>query len=77
VIINVRAGDGRTTADRMLGEVARIRSDDDVRTSVLGRFAHRTKVTAVVADLSDPKDAGTKKALARIKRALARRGERG
>jgi hypothetical protein len=61
----------------MLGEVARIRSDDDVRTSVLGRFAHRTKVTAVVADLSDPKDAGTKKALARIKRALARRGERG
>jgi hypothetical protein len=41
------------------------------------RAAHRTKVTAVVADLSDPKDAGTKKALARIKRALAQRGERG
>jgi hypothetical protein len=28
----------------------------------------------VVADLSDPKDAGTKKALTRIKRALAQRG---
>jgi hypothetical protein len=74
VVVNVRARDHREAADRMLEEIARIRSDDDVRTAVLGRFSHRTKVTAVVADLSDPKDSGTKKALTRIKRALAQRG---
>jgi energy-coupling factor transporter ATP-binding protein EcfA2 len=73
VVVNVRARGDRAAAERMLDEIARIRSDDDVRAAVLGRFAHRTKVTAVVADLSDPKDAGTKKALARIKRALAAR----
>ena len=74
VVVNVRVRDDRAAAERMLDEIARIRSDDDVRAAVLGRFAHRTKVTAVVADLSDPKDAGTKKALTRIKRALAPRG---
>ena len=74
VVVNVRARDDRDAAEGMLDEIARIRSDDAVRTAVLGRFAHRTKVTAVVADLSDPKDAGTKKALTRIKRALAPRG---
>ena len=58
----------------MLDEIARIRSDDAVRAAVPGRFAHRTKVTAVVADLSDPRDAGTRKALTRIKRAIAQRG---
>ena len=74
VVVNVRARGDRDAAERMLDEIARIRSDDDVRTAVLGRFAHCTKVTAVVADLSNPKDAGTKKALTRIKRALAQRG---
>ncbi len=74
VVVNVRARDDRDAAEPMLEEIARIRSDDAVRAAVLGRFAHRTKVTAVVADLSDPKDSGTKKALTRIKRALAQRG---
>ncbi len=74
VVVNVRAREDRDAAERMLEEIARIRSDDAVRTAVLGRFAHRTKVTAAVADLSDPKDSGTKKALTRIKRALAQRG---
>lgn len=74
VVVNVRARDDRDAAERMLEEIARIRSDDAVRTAVLGQFAHRTKVTAVVADLSDSKDSGTKKALTRVKRALAQRG---
>ncbi len=64
VIINAWRDHDRGAAERMIDEIARIRSDDDVRTSILGRFAHRTKVAAVVANLSDPKDAGTKKALA-------------
>jgi hypothetical protein len=76
VVVNVRARDDRDAAERMLGEIVRIRSDDDVRIAVLGRFAHRTEVTVVVTDLSDPKDAGTKKALTRINRALAQRDRR-
>lgn len=71
---DVRERDDRAAAERMLDDIGRLRDDDDVRAAVLGRFAHRTKVTAVVADLSDPEDAGTKNALARIKRALAQRG---
>ena len=74
VVVNLRARDDRAGAERMLDETTWLRSDDDVRSAVLGRFSHRTKVTAVVADLSDPKDAGTKKALTRIKRALTQRG---
>ena len=68
------AGPARSGMTALLDEIARIRSDDAVRAAVPGRFAHRTKVTAVVADLSDPRDAGTRKALTRIKRAIAQRG---
>jgi hypothetical protein len=74
VVINLREGDDRDAADRMLADVARIRRDDDVWTSILGRFGDRPKVAAVLADLSDAKNAGTKKALARIKRAMTNRG---
>ncbi len=74
VVVNVRAGEQRAAADAMLGEIARIRSDDAVRTSILGRFGHRIPVTTVVADLANPKDLGTKKAMARVRRAIARRG---
>jgi hypothetical protein len=76
VVVNVRAGDDRKSADTMLSQIARLRADDEIRAAVLGRFAHRTPVTAVVADLSNRKDPGTKKALARIKRAMARRMDR-
>jgi hypothetical protein len=69
----VRDRADRAVAERMLDEIARIRSDDAVRTSLLGRFAHHSKITAVVGNLSDPKDAGTRKALTRIKRALVQR----
>ncbi|CAN5459990.1 hypothetical protein BH09MYX1_BH09MYX1_66910 [soil metagenome] len=37
----------------MLAEIARIRSDDDILSSVVSRGGQRTKITAVVADLSD------------------------
>ena len=74
VVIDVRAGEDRAGAEAMLREIARIRSDAEVRMSMLGRFGHRIPVTTVVADLTDPKDPGTKKALARVKRAIARRG---
>ena len=73
VVVNVRADSERPAAESMAGEVARIRSDDEVRAAVLGQFGHKIPVTVLVANLADPKDAGTKKAIARIKRAIAKR----
>jgi hypothetical protein len=73
VIVNVREDRERLEAERMLIEIARIRASEEVRTAVLGRLAHRTPVTALIANLAEPKDPGTKKALARIKRVFARK----
>lgn len=42
---------------------------------VLGWHHHRLPVTAVVANLADPKDAGLKKAITRLKRAIAKAKE--
>ena len=74
IVINVRADEDRTVADAMLAEVARIRRNQEIRTSILGLFGSRTPVTAVVADLLNPKDPGTRKAIDRVKRVLTRRG---
>jgi hypothetical protein len=40
---------------------------------VVGLRGNKLPVTAVIADLSNPKDAGLKKAVARVKRATKRR----
>lgn len=53
-----------------LGEVARLRKDREVFDDVIGIRGQRTPVTAVVADLSDPRDPGLRKAVNRIKRAM-------
>lgn len=76
VVVNVRADQDRVEADRLVEEVGRIRSDDELRTALLGRSARRQRITAVVANVADPKDPGTKKATARIKSAVARRTRR-
>jgi hypothetical protein len=74
VVLNVRAQDAHEAAERMLPEIARLRTDDEIRIAVLGRFAHRMPVTAVVADLANAKDPGTRKAIARAKRTIVQRG---
>ena len=56
--------------ERMLEDLKRIRRDEEVFDDVLGQGGKRTPITAVVADLSDPKDPGTRKAVARIKRSM-------
>jgi hypothetical protein len=71
VIINVRDEHERERAATVLTEVARLRKDAevfaDLRPAVAGG---RTPITAVVADLTDRKDPGTRKALARVRRTL-------
>ena len=45
----------------------------EVYRDVLGHRGNKLPVTTVIADLSNPKDVGLKKAVARVKRATKRR----
>jgi hypothetical protein len=72
VIVNVRDKDERERADAVLTDLARLRQDAgvfaDLRPALVGG---RTPITAVIADLTDRKDPGTRKALARVRRLLS------
>jgi hypothetical protein len=70
VVVNVRGQAERGSGETLLAEVARLRKDQAVFDDVLGRRGSKVPITAVVANLADPKDAGTKKALARVRRVL-------
>jgi hypothetical protein len=69
VVVNVRDG-GHLEAEAMLRDVGRMRSDRSVFDEIFGWKGRRTPITAVAADLADPRDPGLRKAIARIKRAL-------
>jgi hypothetical protein len=73
IVINLRAADDRRAAEALVEDIARLRKDDAVFRDVLGHRGNKLPVTAIVADLSNPKDAGLKKAIARVKRTTRRR----
>jgi hypothetical protein len=77
VVVNVPGPAERAQAERLLREVARIRNDEAVFEDVLSFRGHRIPITAVIADLADPADAGRKKALARVRRAIKAAVDRG
>jgi hypothetical protein len=60
----------RGTKEALVAQVARLRTDPQVYDDVMGVRDNKIPITAVVADLSNPKDAGLKKAVARVKRAM-------
>ena len=75
--MNVRSDADRHAADALIEDVARLRKDDAVFRDVMGPRGHKLPVTAIVANLSNlsnPKDAGLKKAVARVKRGTRRGG---
>jgi len=59
--------------DAVIEDVTRLRKDEAVYQDVLGHRGNKLPVTAVVADLSNPKDVGLKKAVVRVKRATKQR----
>lgn len=71
-MVNGRGEAERLAAAALVEDVGRLRKDDAVFHDVLGFRGSRVPVTAVVADLSDPKDPGLRKAIARVKRAAVR-----
>lgn len=71
VVVSARTGAERSAASSLVAEVARLRKDNDVYRDVFG--IRGRKLTVVVADLSNSKDPGLRKAVARVKRAAKRR----
>ena len=69
VVVNVRTETERARGEQLLADVGRLRNDADVFGDILGWRGNRVPVTAVVANLADPMDRGTRKALARVRRA--------
>jgi hypothetical protein len=67
VIVNLRDHAQHDHAQTLLAELKRLRTDRQVFDDVLGWRARRTPITALSADLSDPKDPGTRKAVARAR----------
>lgn len=74
VLVNVREEGERREAEMLIEELGRIRKDDAVFQDILGHRGSKVPITAVVADLSSPKDAGLQKAVARVRRTIQRRG---
>ena len=70
VVVNVRSDENRRLAERLVADVARLRKEKELFDDVLGPRGSRTPITAVVADVSDPRDPGTKKAIARVRRSI-------
>jgi hypothetical protein len=70
VVVNIRDASERSAAEQLLVDLARLRKDDALFKDILGRRGRRTPITAVVANISDGRDAGRKKAVARVRRAI-------
>jgi hypothetical protein len=70
VVINARDDGEREHGDRLVAEVHRIRKDTAVFDDILGYRGSKVPITSVVANVADRSDGGTKKALARVRRAI-------
>jgi hypothetical protein len=70
VVVNVRDSAERPGAEQLLLDIGRLRKDDVLFSDILRWRGHRTPITAVAADLADPRDPGRKKAVARVRRTI-------
>ena len=64
VVVNIRDEADRAEAQQVVDDVHRLRRDDVLFKDILGWRGHRLPVTALVANLADPRDAGRRKAVA-------------
>ena len=70
VVVPARGEEDRLRGKALLEEFGRLRKDPAIFKDVMGPLGSRVPITALVADLSDPKDPGLRKALARVKRTI-------
>lgn len=74
VVLSLRSGDPDVEVDAFLADAVRIRRDRAVFADVADPRCYRSNMTIVAADLADAGHAGTRKAIARVRRLW--RGER-
>jgi hypothetical protein len=70
VVVNIRNANEHRGAQQLVDDLSRLRQDKAIFQDILGWRGHRIPITAVIADLADPRDPGLRKMLARIGRAL-------
>ncbi len=70
VVVNIRDQRERASAEQLVADVHRLRKDDALFNDIVGWRGHRLPITAVVADIVNPSDAGRRKALRRVRRTL-------
>jgi hypothetical protein len=70
IVVNIRADSELPAAEAFMVDVHRLRKDEAVFKDVMPFGAYRLPVTVVVAQLTDPKSPGTKKAVARALRGM-------
>lgn len=63
VVVNLRDPDERPAAEQLLVDLARLRKDDALFNDIVGWRGSRLPITAVVANLADPRDAGRRRLL--------------
>jgi hypothetical protein len=71
-IVTYRDASERDTAVRFADEITAMRADPALRRDLFGPFVKQVPATVVAADLRNPKDPGTKKAVARVGRTIRR-----
>ena len=74
-VVNISDESEREPAERLVSELMRLRQDEALLKDILSRRRDRRPVTAVVANLADPKDPGRKKAVDRIRRSMRPRSQ--
>ena len=72
VVVNIRNEAARRTGEQLIGDLGRLRKDSVLFDDILGRRGSKIPITAVVANLGQPKDLGLKKAVARTARTIRR-----
>jgi hypothetical protein len=70
VVVNARHDGQRQAAEQLVGDIVRLRKDNDLLADILGPRGSRIPITAVAANMADPDDPARKKALARVRRAI-------
>ena len=73
VVVNVRDDAERRQAAELIGVLGRLRTETGLFDELVGAYGTKIPITAVVADLTDAKEAGLRKALARVGRAVRRK----
>jgi hypothetical protein len=73
VVVNIRTEAERSRAEELAADARRLRKEPAFFWDILRGRGTRVPVTAIVANLADPKDRDRKKAMARVRRAISSR----